>query len=1140
MNLCGFRIPILCAVILLASCRENAKQFTLISAEASGLDFRNDLTETQHNNIMTYEYSYNGGGVAAGDLNADGLADIYFSGNTVANKLFLNKGDLRFEDITDESGTAGRNDWKTGVTMADVNGDGWLDLYVCYSGNAPEEGYEKPVIKDHPKRSNELYINNGCAPGGIPTFTESAKKYGLDAPGTFSTQAYFLDYDLDGDLDMFLLNHANIFYSAFLNTRRLRNLRHPYFGNKLYRNDSSGEGDPVFTEVSEHTGIHGSGLNFGLSASISDLNGDRYPDIYVTNDYEEQDFCYINNGDGTFREVSKQIFGHLSKYGMGSDITDINNDGFQDIIVLDMLPEDNRRQKLLKGPDEYDRYSLAVDSGYHHQYMRNTLQLNRGLGPDTLPHFSEIGQFAGISNTDWSWAPLAADFDNDGLKDLFVSNGFLRDFNNLDFIKYNADAYQEARSSRRSIDYLKLVQQLPSTKIPNYIFRNVNGIRFSNEGNAWGIDQPSVSNGGAYADLDNDGDLDIITNNLNEEPFLYRNNQEAIGTNNYIKLKLKGKGLNTAGLGAKIWITTPDRKIFHEAWFSRGYQSSVEPVINAGVGRSVEISEVRVQWPDGTETVVRNSSANKLLTVSQSDSQNVHSLPALPNTTIVRDVTASSGLDFVHQENNFVDFKVQRLLFYQVSRLGGKFAKGDVNKDGNDDVYFGGAVEQSGVLFMGRPDGSFVRSSDQPWEADSLSEDSHALFFDADADGDEDLYVVSGGGEFVSGAPMYQDRLYLNTGDGKFQKADDALPRETTSGSYAAAADFDKDGDLDLFVGSRLVPGSYGFTPRSFILRNDSRDGRIKFTDVTPEHGDQLSSPGMVTCAVWSDYNGDTWPDLIVAGEWMPVRVFENRNGTLNEIKDAALQKSNGWWCSIFPADVDNDGDLDYLLGNAGTNTQFRASTEQPVEMYCGDINQDGAMDPVVNYYIQGRSYPLATRDELLDQVSSLKKKFVNYEDYATATISDIIPEDQLEKITRLSAYNLESSWMENTSGGFKLHSLPEMAQISAINGFVFDDFTGDNAKEIIAAGNFYPFKPQLGRSDASFGIVLRHEGGLLNGGGVLSDLWLTGDIRQMDLLTFSSGIRRLLVSRNNDRATVYSIQSGDPKVAVHNPIEPK
>ncbi|MDQ2658169.1 MAG: VCBS repeat-containing protein, partial [Bacteroidota bacterium] len=827
----------------MVSCKKSLKQFTLIPSQESGLTFRNNLRETQHNNIMTYEYSYNGGGVAVGDVNGDGLADVYFTGNTVPNKLFLNRGGLKFEDVTEASGVGGRNDWKTGVTMVDVNGDGWLDIYVCYSGNSEQEGYEKPVIRDHPKRSNELYVNKGCEPGGTPTFIESAAAYGLNAPGTFSTQAYFLDYDLDGDLDMFLLNHANMFYSAFLNTRRLRNLRHPYFGNKLYRNNSRTGDQPSFTDVSDDTGIHGSGLNFGLSAAISDLNGDRYPDIYVTNDYEEQDFCYINNGDGSFREVSRILFGHLSKYGMGSDIADINNDSYPDVIVLDMLPEDNRRQKLLKGPDEYDRYSLAVDSGYHHQYMRNTLQLNRGLASDTLPRFSEIGQFAGISNTDWSWAPLSADFDNDGLKDLFVSNGFLRDFNNLDFIKYNANAYEKARSSRRSIDYLGLVQNLPSTKLANYIFRNENGVRFSNAGDDWGIAEPSVSNGAAYADFDNDGDLDLITNNLNGDAFLYRNNAESIGLNNYIRIKLAGEGMNSAGVGAKIRITTGDGIQFQEACFGRGYQSSVEPIITSGIGSASTVSQISVVWPDGKESVVRDVKANQLITVSHASATDSPPVSAVPNKTLLAEVT-DSGIDFTHRENNFVDFKVQRLLFYQVSRLGGKFAKGDVNGDGNDDVFFDGAVRQPGALFLGHDDGTFMRASSQPWAADSLAEDTHSLFFDADNDGDPDLYVVSGGSEFVSNAPLYQDRLYVNEGNGVFKKIEGAIPLETTSGGHLAAADFDRDGDQDLFVGGRLVPGNYGYTPRSFILRNDSDKNGIKFADVTGDHDESLISPG--------------------------------------------------------------------------------------------------------------------------------------------------------------------------------------------------------------------------------------------------------------------------------------------------------
>lgn len=1113
---------------MLMACNGGAEQFTAISSDESGLVFRNDLRETQHNNILTYEYSYNGGGVAVGDVNRDGLADVYFTGNSVPNKLFLNKGDWKFEDVTAVSKTGGRDDWKTGVTMADVNGDGLLDIYVCYSGNASDEGYDRPVIRNHPKRSNQLFINDGCEPGGVPTFTESAKAYGLDAPGTFSTQAYFLDYDLDGDLDMFLLNHANMFYSAFLNTRKLRNLRHPFFGNKLYRNDTNTHtaGAPVFTEVSDGSGIHGSGLNFGLSASISDLNGDRYPDIYVTNDYEEQDFCYINNRDGSFREVSKLIFGHLSKYGMGSDIADVNNDGHPEVVVLDMLPEDNRRQKLLKGPDEYDRYKLAVDSGYHHQYMRNTLQLNRGFASDTLPRFSEIGQLAGISNTDWSWAPLVADFDNDGLKDLFITNGFLRDFNNLDFIKYTANAYGEARAARRSIDYLKLVQQLPSTKLSNYVFRNQSGIEFSNVTDAWGTNQPSVSHGAVYADLDNDGDYDLITNNLNDEAFLYRNNQESVQKNHFLKIKLKGDQHNPFGVGAKVWVTTADNTIFQEAYFSRGYQSSVEPVLTIGVGKNQTIDEVRVVWPDGRKSLQSGLSVDQTLTVSYAGSKEVEAPAPVPNPSIFKDITNLSGLDFVHQENEFIDFKVQRLLHYQVSRLGGKFSASDVNGDGNDDVFFCGAIGHAGALYFGKDDGTFMKSFHQPWAVDSLSEDSNAVFFDADSDGDEDLYVVSGGSEFVSSAPWYQDRLYVNNGKGVFEKALAGLPKESSSGSCAVAADYDRDGDEDLFVGGRLVPGNYGLVPRSFILRNDSNESGVKFTDANAVHDESLSSPGMVTSAVWTDYNQDSWPDLILTGEWMRIRIFENQKGRLVERTDIpALDKSEGWWTSLSPADIDEDGDLDYLVGNAGTNLQFKATPEEPVQLYASDLNEDGVLDPVLNYYIQGKSYPLATRDELLDQVSSLKKKFVKYEDYAEASMTDLAEEDQLNKAFKFQAFKLESSWLENVDGkDFRLHALPVLAQLSCINGFLYADFVGDSGKEVIAAGNFHPFKPQLGRSDASHGIILYHDGAVKTRGGALSNIWLSGDIRDIKLLKFNSGINRILVSRNNGQPGVYSV----------------
>ncbi|HKZ36438.1 MAG TPA: VCBS repeat-containing protein, partial [Chryseolinea sp.] len=980
--------------------------------------------------------------------------------------------------------------------------------------------------------------NNGCAPVGQPTFTERAKEYGLDAIGTFSTQAYFFDYDLDDDLDMFLVNHANMFYAAFFNTSRLRNLRHPYFGNKLYRNDSekrdsvSNPSTMRFSDVSKDAGFHGSGLNFGLSASISDLNFDNWPDIYVTNDYEEQDFCYINNRDGTFREESHKMFGHLSKFGMGSDIGDMNNDGLPDILVLDMLPEDNRRQKLLKGPDEYDRYALAVDSGYHHQYMRNTLQLNRGFASDSLPRFSEIGQLAGISNTDWSWTPFFVDLDNDGLKDVFITNGYLRDFTNLDFMKYTSTVYNEAKVANKPVDYLNLVQQLPTTRLSNYAFKNNNGLEFTNVTDEWGLTQQAVSNGAVYVDLDNDGDYDLVTNNLNDPATVLRNNQNEIQKNSFIKIKLKGRAPNSQGIGAKILIQTDSAEIFQEAYFARGYASSVEPVLTIGLGKVSVIKSVKVFWPDGLQSTLINVSPNQSIIVDQKDAiTKSDKIEATPNKTLLQDVTNDSGIDFVHTENKFIDFKMQRLLFYQLSRLGGKLSRGDVNKDGNDDVFFGGAAGQSGKLFLGKDDGSFKPAQAQPWEQDAALEDMSSLFFDADGDGDEDLYVVSGGSEFIPGVPLYQDRLYVNDGSGIFMKQADAVPKETSSGSCVVAADYDKDGDFDLFVGGRHTPANYAVIPRSFILQNNSDGKSIKFSDVTGEINPDITTVGMVTSAVWTDFNRDSWIDLIVVGEWMPVRIFQNEKGKLVERKDlTGLENSNGWWCSISAADIDGDGDEDYFLGNAGTNLQFKASAKEPVQLHAGDFNQDGILDPVLSYYIKGQSYPLASRDELLDQIASLRKKFIKYEDYSNATIRDIATEEQLEKSYKFNVNTLESCWLENMEGkDFKLRPLPSLAQVSSTNAFLVEDFDGNGVKDLLLAGNFYPYKPQLGRSDASMGLLLTYQRGSWKvNSEMLSNVWLTGDIRDMVLLRFKSGVKQVIISRNNDSASVFSLVPPD------------
>lgn len=1114
---------IVCSVVLLFQRCGPPKQFSEMSASKTGLRFTNQITETEQNNILTYEYLYNGGGVATGDLNNDGLPDVYLSGNMVPNKLFLNKGNWTFDDITTQAGTAGRpGDWKTGVTMADVNGDGWLDLYLCYSGNAEGERAGKPVIRDHPKRTKQLFINNGCAPGGIPTFTDRAKEYGLDAIGTFSTQAYFLDFDRDGDLDMFLLNHANMFYSSLFNVRKLRNLRHPYFGNRLYRNNGK-----RFVEVSEEAGIHGSGINFGLSAAISDLNGDQWPDIYVTNDYDEQDFCYLNNRNGTFREVSHTLFGHLSKYGMGSDIADVNNDGLPDVFVADMLPEDNHRQKLLKGADEYDKYSLAVDSGYHHQYMRNTLQINQNMAPDGLPRFSETGQLAGVSNTDWSWSPLFADVDNDGFKDLIITNGYLKDYTNQDFIKYTVDdAMNAARVNGQTPDPLALIEQMSSTKLHKYAFRNVGGTHFDNTTDAWGLNQAAISNASAYADLDNDGDLDLIVNNLNEEVAVFQNHANEIQRNNFIKIKLMGQAPNAQGLGARLQVVLDSTTIYQEASFSRGYQSSVEPVFTIGVGHASTIRAVRVGWPDGRVSVLTAVAPNQTLVIEQRKASRTHPSPTPIQQPLVQEISDRSGIYFRHTENGFVDFKTQQLLPYQLSRLGGKLAVGDVNKDGNDDVFFGGAAGQSGELYLGHDNGTFAKSPTQPWELDRAAEDMDATFFDADNDGDADLYVVSGGNEWQAGDARYQDRLYLNDGRGRFRKAVSSLPIETTSGSCAVAADFDKDGDLDVFVGGRLVAKAYPHPPKSFVLRNDTHGKAVTFTDVTASINASLSTIGMVTDAVWTDIDRDSWPDLLLVGEWMPVRIFHNDKGKLREITgDAGLKNTEGWWCRIVPADVDDDGDQDFLLGNAGTNLPFRASVVEPVSCHAADIDDDGKLDPIMSYYVQGKSYPMPTRDELLGQVNPLRKKYIRYADYADATVADIMGQ-KLAQAQVLRAVTLQSSWLDNSgSGRFTLKPLPQSAQVSMINGFVQGDFDDDGQSEVLAAGNFYPYKVLMGRSDASKGILLKFNDGTAHPYRPTTPLWMSGDIRDMALLRFNKAPKQVVVSRNNDKPGVFTLK---------------
>ncbi|MGZ3949226.1 MAG: VCBS repeat-containing protein, partial [Flavisolibacter sp.] len=872
-------------IVLILSISTNAFSqskplFTLLSPKQTGISFSNEIKEDEAQNVLAYEYFYNGGGVAVGDINNDGLDDIFFTANLKSNTLYLNEGNFHFKDITKSAKVAGRHDWKTGCTMVDINGDGWLDIYVCYSGKGTAES-----------RTNELYINNHDN-----TFTESAKEYGLDDKGC-STQAIFFDYDRDGDLDCYVVNH-NI--KAYKNVG-LHYLKKDYdslAADRLYRNDNG-----HFIDVSKSAGISGNPISFGLGVAVSDINNDGWPDIYVSNDYTEQDYLYINNKNGTFSQREMYAFGHMSQFSMGNDIADINNDGLVDIVTLDMLPEDNRRQKLLQGQENYELYQYMIENGFHYQYMRNMLQLNNGNGT-----FSEIGQLAGISNTDWSWAPLVADFDNDGYKDLFITNGYMRDYTNKDFLKFWGDYLVKQAVNHDSINYFDIVKMMPSTNVANYAFKNNGDLTYKNVSEDWGLKLFSLSNGAAYTDLDNDGDLDLIVNNINEPAFIFRNESEG---KNYLAVQLKGSDKNLNGLGAKLFCYTGGKMQFLEQMPTRGYQSSVSDRLHFGLGDSKEIDSIRVVWPNGNFQVLQKIQANQLITVDQNNSKSPVPLTSLPAKKMF--AYQKPLINYSHLQLEYNDFKRQPLMPVMLSQCSPKMAKADVNGDGLEDIFIGSSQGQSGQLFLQTKDG-FIPSQQPCFSSDSNSVTTSILFFDADNDGDLDLYCASGGyNDFVEGDERLQDRLFINDGKGNFELAKGNLPPMLVSKSVVCAADFDGDGDLDLFVGGRVVPGMYPQTPESYLLQND---GTGKFTNITASRAPNLRYVGMVTDAKWFDYNKDGKPDLFVVGEWMSPTIFGN-SGTqlIPAAEDSVFNKNNGWWNTIEIADLDNDGDSDIVIG---------------------------------------------------------------------------------------------------------------------------------------------------------------------------------------------------------------------------------
>jgi hypothetical protein len=1043
---------------------EENKLFTSIAPDGSGIDFQNVIQEGLNTNVLMYEYFYNGGGVAVGDVNNDGLDDLYFTSNMQSNKLYLNKGNLSFQDITLSAGVSGREGpWKTGTTMVDINGDGWLDIYVCYSGNLSPE-----------KRANQLFVNQGPSSSGEVSFIEMAAVYGLNSFGT-STQASFFDYDNDGDLDMFLLNHnpQSLPVLDEASTADILKTEDPNNGARLFRQDKGVNNQPLFKDITSLSGIQSAALSYGLGAAIADYNADGWLDIYVSNDYAIPDFLYVNNQKGGFKNEIKEMMGHTSHFSMGSDAADINNDGLMDVFTLDMLPETNERQKLLMAPDNYEKFDFNVKVGFGHQYMRNMLHVNQGV-MNGKTAFSEMGQLAGISNTDWSWAPLFADFDNDGCKDLFVSNGYLRDYTNLDFLKYMGDYIQNNQGNIQRQNILELVQKIPSSNVTNYIFKNDGQLSFQNKSKEWGIDQPLNSNGAAYSDLDNDGDLDLIVNNINAPASIYRNNTDN-QNKQFLKIKLIGEGLNKNGLGVKLSIYQQGKIQYAEQMPTRGYQSSVSHIMQFGLGEKAVIDSVKVVWLSGKMQVLNQINGNQLLTLSEMDAvfkgnpKGVMANPVFTQVNTTINLPASTVL--------FNDFKRQPLLTNQLSAVGPCMAKGDVNGDGLEDLYVGGDEGRSGKLYVQNKAGNFKVLTQKVFESDLGFCDVDALFFDANGDGYLDLYVSSGGyGNFSPGDPFLTDRLYINDGKGNFKKDKQNLTGTKASKSCVRAADINGDGSLDLFVGSRVIPGRYPESTASHILINN---GKGKFTNQTATLFPALLNTGMVSDAEWVDLDGDGQVELILVGEFMPITILGKQKGLWKDISTVYFDEMQvGLWNELLVEDLNADGKPDIVVGNQGLNTQMKASEKEPVTLYHKDFDENGSVDPVLCFFMQGKSYPFVTRDEMLDQVSMLRTRFPDYKSYANATIDEIFTPIEMKGVSVLKATELKTmAFLLGKSNKFESVTLPIEVQSSPVFVISSLDFNKDGHKDLFLGGNQYQSRLKFGRNDANYGLLLKGNG---------------------------------------------------------------
>ncbi|MGB7394801.1 MAG: VCBS repeat-containing protein [Pricia sp.] len=1093
-------------MLLFLNCsKEKANQatkatiFRVLEASESGIGFSNDLTENDSLNYFTYRYLYMGGGVATGDIDNDGLIDVFLTGNQVPNKLYRNKGNLKFEDISEQAGVMGDDRWYTGVAMGDVNGDGFLDIYCSVSGK-----YEP--------RNNQLFINNGDG-----TFVEKAEEYGLDDIG-HSVQGSFFDYDKDGDLDLYVANYPPTKFNSptFVYTNKMKHVTDEQTDH-LYRNDGGS-----FTDVTKEAGVRAFGLS--LSATVGDLNNDSWLDIYVSNDFNSPDFLYLNQGDGTFTESLKEATSHTAFYGMGVDISDFNNDGNLDIFQVDMDAKNNRRKKANMASMNPQLFWDVVDAGFHYQYMQNCLQVNSGIYEEGIPHFSDVSRITGTSSTDWSWGPLFADFDNDGLKDLFVSNGTRREINNNDYF----NQFDNKKINEDSL--LQLSLNIPTEKIDNFIFKNEGDFDFERSNNEWGITYEGFSNGVVYADLDNDGDLEIITNNIDDKASVFEN--RASENNNYLTVRFKGTDKNHFGLGNRVFATTQNGTQMQELTLTRGFQSSVAPELHFGLGASEKINELKVVWTDGKAQTLKEVPANQILVLNHSD--------AGPEPTETRkkeklfvDVSEDDLFpSYEHEENQYDDFAKQVLLPHKMSAFGPALAVGDLNQDGLEDYFVGGSAGKSGAFFFQTENG-FEKSDSAALESDKESEDVGAVIFDADGDGDNDLYVVSGGYEFLRDSEKLQDRLYINDGTGQFAKADaTVLPRMISSGSKAFHADFNADGKQDLLVLGRQVPGNYPSPATSYILKNTSADSNMgvdglpKF-EIDEGQPDAFQNLGMATDAVITDFNNDNRPDILIVGEWMPIRAFQNTGSGFNEVSNAMglSEDTAGWWWSIAQDDFDQDGDMDYVAGNNGLNYKYKAKEDETFDIFVNDFDENDSPDIVLSYYNDGEQFPVRGRGCSSQQIPGIKQKFKNYESFAEATLTDVYTEKALESALHYQVKSFASVYLENRDGRLVRHELPVEAQLSSINSILVDDYNNDGFLDLLVAGNLYASEVETTRNDAGHGLLLTG-----NGKGefevvppVKSGFFVPGDVKNMAPTRFSNGTY-ILNAKNNGSLQVLKL----------------